>query len=603
MGIIGLVLSAIHCTFVLRVLTKTFDAQWLSEQSTSLIFAKVSIVLILLSYLGFISFFTKKLGNKTDIYIQILSYLGFLAILLHTLLLIKPSYYYLSIGSSFLNYARQGELTFIILFLVTTVLLRFSIFFLDKRGISLQLKIVIHTFVYFSVLVLVFGTYLEITNMRSSHEKTLKSNQQILEIVKSSINESGLDKAHNLSDTISKSTNSEVAVFFLNKEKVIVYDSEAKEEGRTYTYINDDYLQGKHRWEADYRRANREYSDLAVELDEGNGYLVVSSDYTKSNPLIYQITSSYGLIAIITFLMAMFTLTFARKNIISPIKRLIKASKNIAAGDFNTKVEVKGDDEFSTLSNTYNEMTEQINNQIRELKELDRLKDEFIAIVSHNLRTPLTTLRGYIEFMSYDKAGKLNRQQKFILSKAQDSTNTLLNLSEGLLSITALEGGKVKIEKKPFDVVNMLNQTIKELDFKVKDRELTLANNIDKETITIVGDEVKLKQAFVSVMENAIKFNKEKGTIEINKIVEQEENRAVFVIKDTGIGISKEKQKDAFKKFSRATGVYAYSYEGMGLGLHLTRLIVLAHGGNIWLESEEGKGTSVFISLPLGKKE
>lgn len=599
-GFSGIVLGIMHSVFTLKVLTKTFNAEWLAQNFVSVFFAGAAIFILLFSFLGFTSFFSKKLGNKKLFFTQTLGYIGLFFLSLHILFLINTPQSYYDISKSFLGYIRQEELVFIIAAFITIIFLRIFTIFLDKKGISLQLKIMVHTLIYFSMIVLVFGTYLEVSYMKNLYEKLHKNSWQTLEIIQKSLEESGLEKTHALTDSISKATNSENIIFFLDEERNIVYDSEAKEEGRKYDFINENYLaKDGNSYIADYKRTSDRYYDIAAPIKDMKGYLVISTKYSKSNSEIYQAVSSYGLVATITFLMAIFTLAFTRKNIIGPVKKLTKASQKIAEGDFGAKVEIEGNDEFAMLSRTYNNMTNQIHGQIRELKDLDRLKDEFIAIVSHNLRTPLTALRGYIEFLGYEKIGKLNQKQKHILDKAQDSTNVLLNLSESLLSVTALEGGKVKIEKKDLDVVSLLLQILKELDFKIKDKKLVLENKLGDEKALILGDGIKLKQAFVSIIENAIKFSKEGDKITISKLVEKTEKKVVFVIKDTGIGISKNKQKDAFKKFNRATGIYAYSYEGMGLGLHLTRLIVLAHEGSIWLESEEDKGTSVFISLPL----
>ena len=297
------------------------------------------------------------------------------------------------------------------------------------------------------------------------------------------------------------------------------------------------------------------------------------------------------------------TLIFSKKNILGPIKKITGASEKIAEGDLSAKIEVKSNDEFATLAEVFNTIAQTLQKQINDLVKTDKLKNEFIAIASHNLRTPLTTLRGYLDMLGMEKSGKLSKRQKDLLQKADRSATVLTSLTEGLVNITSLETQGVKIEKGTVDLTAVISGVVEGGSSQAKAKEIKIENKFGNEAIITIGDEKKLKQAFLAVLENAVKFNKKGGKITLEKIEDDTKQTTVgrkeiiITVKDTGIGISKNEKENVFQKFNRGTSTYTYEYEGVGLGLYIAKLIIQAHHGRIWFESAEGKGTTFYISL------
>lgn len=601
-GFIGFLYILTHLLLVYFILNKNFDDAWMSKNSLSLTFAWGAVLVFSLLFVGFIGAISKKLGNGKNILIQILSITGIALVFAHILLLPQSGYY--KAGQVFLGSVRQLELTFISVFIATVAVTSIFLYFLNKK-ISLQKKIVMHTFLFSLISALVIGSYIGVAGTERRQQKTFHSNRYLAEYIKT-LQDKETDEIYSTADSLTNATGGETTIFFLNSDKRVVHHPEKKREDIPYdkiadgTKTSDDYG-----WETKYNDGGKLFLDSIVNLGP-QGYLVVSTDYSKSDSgLGNQMVYSSFVIAIVIFVTGTMTVVFSRKNILNPIKTITDASKKIAEGSFEAKIKVSGNDEFATLAEIFNNMSQTMQKQISDLVRTDKLKNEFIAIASHNLRTPLTTLRGYLDMLGAEKSGKLSKKQKDLLEKAGRSATALTSLTEGLVNITALETQGVKIEKDAVDLNAVIAKILDEVSSQAKAKEVIVENKLGEEKIITTGDQAKLKQAFTAVLENAIKFNKKGGKIILEKIVDDSrkhnaENREVTIfIKDTGIGISKNERSNVFQKFNRGTSTYVYEYGGVGLGLYLAKLIIQAHQGKIWFESDEGKGTKFYISLTM----
>ncbi len=603
MGVIGLIFAILHILTVIFALNQVFPTPWLNQPSIKL--AILGLITLVSLFFGFNKILTNRLGEKRFIYIQILGYLSLFFIFAHALLITKPSYS--EIGKVVLGSFHQLELIFILVFFALILFLQTILYFLNKK-FSLQLKILAYVFLFFGVSAIIMAAYIFTSNTQKQHDSTFQNNEHLASFLK---NETNSDPDHDIpniyqfADAYSRSSGGEISVYFLNENKIIVHAPSKSQEALTYQNF-DKKVPSKDvsGWNIQYKNGNDLFLDTIVDLGYPNGYIVVSTDFTKSDigftrELIY---SSF-LIFLIIFLNGTMTILFTRINILNPIRKITNASKKMSEGELDMQIEIKSNDEFKTLANIFNNMAQRLKGQINDLMKMDKLKNEFIAIASHNLRTPLTTLRGYLDLLGTEKSGKLNTQQKNNLSKAQHSAMALASLIEELVNITSLETSKLKIERDAVDLKSLIENIIEETMPQANEKNIRFNNKLDKEEILTIGDKAKLKQAFLAVIENAIKFNKKGGAIDIEKIIDDTKQpiigrrEVIITIKDTGIGISKEERENVFQKFNRGTSTYTYEYEGVGLGLYLSRLIIQAHHGRIWFESEEGKGTTFYISL------
>ena len=249
---------------------------------------------------------------------------------------------------------------------------------------------------------------------------------------------------------------------------------------------------------------------------------------------------------------------------------------------------------------------------ITEEKKLDEAKSSFIATASHQLRTPLTTIRWYTEMLSKGDAGPLNKDQKIFLEKIH---NGVLKLNEALgilLSLARIEGGgNVKINPTKTNLVKFTDEIIKLSAFLIKEKKNNIKiNAVEKDLPEVLIDQTMLNQVITNLLSNAIRYTDNKGKIEISIAVFG--NSVIYSIKDDGIGIPQGQQKNIFNKFFRAENAVNKIPDGSGIGLTLVKNFVEFWKGKIWFESptvwiaqkgkkEEKKGTIFYFTIPISQ--
>lgn len=234
-------------------------------------------------------------------------------------------------------------------------------------------------------------------------------------------------------------------------------------------------------------------------------------------------------------------------------------------------------------------------------REVSRMKTEFVSITSHQLRTPLSGIKWFSELLLEEKIGTLNEKQKKFVRQIYNDNNRLIALVKDLLNVSKIESGKkFKIKKKPTSLKNIIDSAIKEIEPLSKEADVQIKRiETDADNIAINIDKEKIGQVVYHLINNATKFSKPKGEIKIK--AEKSDDSVIISVKDNGIGIPKKQQKYVFDKFFRASNVPIES-AGTGLGLYISKTIIENHGGKIWLESKENKGTTFYISLPINTK-
>lgn len=239
----------------------------------------------------------------------------------------------------------------------------------------------------------------------------------------------------------------------------------------------------------------------------------------------------------------------------------------------------------------------QVANQ--KLKELDDLKTDFISIASHQLRTPLTAIKGYSSMILEGTYGDSPLQIKGVVDKIFQSSQRLIFIVNDLLDVSRIEQGRFTITLEEVKLVNVIRDVTEELkaNAEKKDIALSFEVSVDDADIKVSADFSKIRQVFTNLIDNSLKYTNE-GYV---KILLKVQNEKVLVsIKDSGIGISSSTIPNLFQKFTRAKGVSKLHTDGSGLGLYVAREIVKAHHGEVWAESEgEGKGSQFYVSLPL----
>jgi two-component system phosphate regulon sensor histidine kinase PhoR len=234
-------------------------------------------------------------------------------------------------------------------------------------------------------------------------------------------------------------------------------------------------------------------------------------------------------------------------------------------------------------------------NDITQLKELDRLKSEFVSTVSHDLRSPLTTILGYVDLI--ERAGPVTDQQKTFIRRIQNSVGSITTLISDLLDLGKIESG-IDSQKEPVQLNTLARNAVEGMRGRVEAKQIILDVSLDDSIPALNGNPVRLRQMIVNLLDNAVKYTPEGGTVTFSTRLEADQ--AFLWVSDTGIGIPPQELPYVFNKFYRATNVQ--NTAGTGLGLSIVKSIAEIHGGRVWVDSTAEKETKFTVVLPVPKE-
>lgn len=301
-----------------------------------------------------------------------------------------------------------------------------------------------------------------------------------------------------------------------------------------------------------------------------------------------QILSTCILIALITvFILAFSAITglFFVKSIIRPVREVSAAARKIAAGEYKEELKAQRTDEIGELCDSINYMQS-------ELRNAENLKNDFISSVSHELRTPLTAIRGWAETakMSVDSDTALvERGLDVVLSES----DRLSGLVEELLDFSRIQSGRFTLNIRPFNVSEILSLASDMYVELASKRNIEVSYTVPKGEVLVNGDPDRIKQVFINIIDNAVKYTEDKGQVLIQQM--EEEGCVRITVKDTGVGIPVQDIDHVKEKFYKANN----SVRGSGIGLAVADEIIKQHQGLLFLESTEGVGTTVTVVLPV----
>jgi signal transduction histidine kinase len=252
-----------------------------------------------------------------------------------------------------------------------------------------------------------------------------------------------------------------------------------------------------------------------------------------------------------------------------------------------------------TLRQEVKKATSELEKKNEQLRELDKAKDEFISMASHQLRTPLTAIKGYLSMLLEGDAGEIKVSQYDFVNEAFSGANRMVGLINDLLNVSRMETGRFFLEPVEVDMEKLVAEEVKQLENHAKEKKLYLKYEISGKTPHIWADETKIRQVVMNFIDNALYYTTEGG---VKVTLDHDKTDVIFKVEDTGIGVPKEQQKNLFTKFYRADNARHVRPDGTGLGIYLAKRVMDDHCGTVLFHSVEGKGSTFGFKIPIKSK-
>ncbi|HVN49102.1 MAG TPA: ATP-binding protein [Bacteroidota bacterium] len=413
------------------------------------------------------------------------------------------------------------------------------------------------------------------------------------------------------SELISLAGSAGVRVTFVDSSGVVVNDSE----------IPDDKLSSieNHRMRPEIQQAFRQGSGIDTRRSATIGvdylYLAkritdsvavagrrveiirVSIPLTELKSMTDEIRSKIFYAGSLVLLLVVGVSMIVSYRISRPMVKIAESAEKIRAGDLDTRIEIRSKDEIGQVAHAVNEMVDQLKQDIAKLKKLELVRSQFLGNVSHELRTPIFALQGFLETLLDGAIDDPNVNRDF-LEKAHAHAMRLNTLLNDLIEISSIESGEMKMSFRYFNVKEFLASAVEDFQQVAASQSvaLTLAENIDP-ALQVLGDRNRLMQVMSNLINNAIKYNTEGGSVIVS--VRDEKNIVWIDVADTGYGIEEEHLTRIFERFYRVDKERSREAGGTGLGLAIVKHIVEAHGGQVKVTSTPGNGST--FSFPVKK--
>jgi signal transduction histidine kinase len=252
-------------------------------------------------------------------------------------------------------------------------------------------------------------------------------------------------------------------------------------------------------------------------------------------------------------------------------------------GDYSQSIPDSGKDEIGTLIKVFNSL-------LRHVKENETRKDEFIGIASHELKTPLTSIKGYLELLNTIETKQPNKQ---LVEKAFSNAGKLDKLIKDLLDVSKMQIGQLELNLSTFDIDELIDETVASFQMVAKTHTISVTHYTDHQFIR--ADRQRVEQVLINLLSNAVKYSSDESQVLVS--LRRQDGEVVVGIRDFGQGVPKGEETNIFERFYRTKNVSKH-ISGFGLGLYICRDIIQRHKGIIWVESEE-KGSLFCFSLPL----
>ena len=358
------------------------------------------------------------------------------------------------------------------------------------------------------------------------------------------------------------------------------------------------YFQGDIKTEGQKRYASH-WGELVVgsgalqKLPDGRTVGIFVELPTEEADFVFaQLAERFALLTLLVLVLAGLLSLYLALSIVRPVQKLVGGARRVAEGKLDEPVHVERRDELGELAEEFNYMQSG-------LKRLKELREEFLFIAAHELRTPVTAIKGFTQMVLEGMGGNVAEEARGYLQKAYASNERLIELINDLLEIARDEAGRLEIEVAPIDIAKPIKEVLDELKPLADEKGIAMVYEPAKLFPSALADATRIKEVMTNLVGNAIKYTVGEGTVTISH--EIKEGKLITRVKDTGIGIPKEAQAKLFEKFYRVYNEKTKGIVGTGLGLFIVKQIIEKMGGRIWAESEPDKGSTFSFELPLAK--
>jgi signal transduction histidine kinase len=328
-------------------------------------------------------------------------------------------------------------------------------------------------------------------------------------------------------------------------------------------------------------------------VQTAEGIVIATSETGTWGDMYYDTLKSVLLAAAWVMIAALIALYFITERTIAPLRDMSRAAKKMAAGNFDTRVEVRGSDEVAQLAGAFNQMAES-------LQSMDRMRSSFIANISHDLRTPMTTIAGFIDGILDGVIPPAEQNQ--YLQVVSGEVRRLSRLVNQLLDISRLQAGDRKLVKRPFDICEMGRQILISFEQKIEDKKLDVSFTCEEDRMFVLADQDAVHQIFYNICDNAVKFSCPGGRLALDFSWHTDDSRrgrkAVVRVYNEGQGIPPEDLPYIFERFYKSDKSRSLDKTGVGLGMYIAKTIIEAHGETITVHSEYGKNCEFTFTMP-----
>lgn len=335
----------------------------------------------------------------------------------------------------------------------------------------------------------------------------------------------------------------------------------------------------------------RRYTVAVPIVEKGGkitGFIFANNRVWGLKIYISDMLSSFLFSAALAIILAVILAWILTKRMVVPIRKISETAKKFGEGDYSARVDIEGNNELEQLAITFNEMA-------NSFEATDTSRRSFMGNIAHELRTPMTTIKGFIDGM-LDGTIPEDQRDRY-LKIVSEEVGRLARLTHNMLDVSKLEAGEYEINSTSFDIWGPLAQVFINAEKRLSEKKITLEGMDGYPPYLVTADKDYVHQILFNLVDNAIKFTGEQGTITVK--VESTKSQVTVEIKNTGDGIPKDVLPYVFDRFYKADVSRGVNVGGSGLGLHICKVLVGLMGGKMWAESELEKSASFFFSLPV----